>query len=714
MPHIPRSEYVERLSNLETEVARAELGVYLVSSFDNIYYLTGAGFEPLERPFFLLVFPKGVRAPVLLVPKLDAEHMKKARNVSTILTYWEYPAPPGSGWADRLRETINSASEIGVEPDLRQEIVSELKGYSLRLAPLVEKLRLVKSPAEVEMIRRAAKYADFGGAQLLSASYRGATVGEGFARTGIVSRKIIREVDDWDPLTSRVLMATWAAPRSAQPHSIPDLNDRLLSGPHVALVLTRVNGYSAECERTYFTVSPSKEMKRAFSAMQEARRRAFAMIRPGVPCAEVDRAVNKFLRQEGFDGQDCRLHRTGHGFGLGTHEGPWLADGSADVLEENMVISIEPGIYLKGEARGGYRHSDTVLVTREGHELLTRSDSKLESLVIRGCTPLSRFKGILTRRVLGLDSKRPMSKRGRQILLAVACLVATLLVGVFVLSWVASEELIHPDADKSPYVLTDYALPGPEDVEFVSRDGVTLRGWFVRGNQGATVILAHGRGGDREWMLPDAEYLYRAGFSVLLFDFRHRGKSEGDQQTLGAKETWDIQAAVTYLKSRKDVDAGRIGVQGNSMGAAAAILAAAETPELQGVVAEIPFPSAQAVLHHTYPKLVGLPSFPFAWITLKILEIRTGVDFDVLDPAAAVNRIKGRPILLIDNLEDELFPSDSVEAIYEAAEEPKHLWQIPSLHGQGREAQPEEYEKRVVSFWRDALKVNEHPNRNGR
>ena len=93
--------------------------------------------------------------------------------------------------------------------------------------------------------------------RLLAASYHSATVAEGFAATGAVNRAIIREVDDWDPLTSRVLMATWAAPRSARPHSIPALIDRLATGPHVALSFLRVNGYAAESERTYFTAPPT-------------------------------------------------------------------------------------------------------------------------------------------------------------------------------------------------------------------------------------------------------------------------------------------------------------------------------------------------------------------------------------------------------------------------------------------------------------------------
>lgn len=404
MLRIPPEEYRHRLNALRASIRQAGLDLYIVSAFDSIYYLTGAGFEPLERPFFLLVRPEQV--PVLLVPKLDHEHMKKAHTINgeNIHTYWDYPAPVGRGWPDRLQEHIGNVRQVGIEPTLPQDIAHQLRAYSLRVEPLVERLRLVKSEAEIKMIRRAAHYADFGVERLLAASYFGATVAEGFAETRAVTSRIIREVDGWEPLTTKVVMATWAAPRSAMPHSVPDIADELREGPHVALVLTRVNGYAAESERTYFTAEPSAEVRKAFVAMMEARRIAFSMIRPGVRCGELDAAVNEYLRNEGYTGEDQRLHRTGHGLGLGNHEAPWIAEGSQDRLAENMVISIEPGIYLRGV--GGIRHSDAVLVTKDGFERLTRFPIELSALVIRSWKPLARFKGRLVRQALGLSRRR--------------------------------------------------------------------------------------------------------------------------------------------------------------------------------------------------------------------------------------------------------------------------------------------------------------------
>jgi Xaa-Pro dipeptidase len=159
-----------------------------------------------------------------------------------------------------------------------------------------------------------------------------------------------------------------------------------------------VHGYCAECERTSFTVRPGSEARSAFAAMMEARRRAFELARPGVPCSELDAAANGFLREEGYGAN--LMHRTGHGFGLSTHEGPWVAEGSEDVLAPGMLISVEPGIYLPGV--GGVRHSDTVLITEGGYECLTQFPTDLESLTVGGAKLRQRLMGALTRRVAGV------------------------------------------------------------------------------------------------------------------------------------------------------------------------------------------------------------------------------------------------------------------------------------------------------------------------
>jgi Xaa-Pro aminopeptidase len=392
---IPRQEYLERMTRLRQRVAEVGLDVFVVSSEDSIYYLTGVSYKPLERPFFILVRP-GV-ASVLLVPALEQDHLSAAPNVEGVHHYWDYPAPVGQGWAERLLELLGSGGAVGIEPSLTQEIASRLTHLSPRVLPLVEELRIVKSPAEVGMLREAARYADLAVRRLLAASYHGVSELELFGQGRGVQLQIMRE-SGYDVLTSSVLVGSWPAPLSAQPHGVPTIADRLGDGPHIALAFLRVNGYAAECERTYFLAPPGKDERAAFAAMMEARRRAFALVRPGASCGEIDRVTRDFLRQEGYEKN--LLHRTGHGFGLGNHEAPWVSEGSADVLRENMLISVEPGIYLPGV--GGIRHSDTVLVTAEGYESLTRHPIDLEALTLTGRKPLGRLRGALIRRAAGI------------------------------------------------------------------------------------------------------------------------------------------------------------------------------------------------------------------------------------------------------------------------------------------------------------------------
>jgi Xaa-Pro dipeptidase len=393
---ITPTEYRERLSRLMDLTAARDLEACLVADKHNIYYLTGLTYEPEERPFFLIVRPG---APTeLLVPALELEHLQGAPNVDAVRHYWDYPSPPGQGWPERLRERLAGIGRLGLEPSLPAEIHGQLADFQVEVTPLVESLRLVKSPAEVALIEQAARFADLGVVRVVGAAYHGVSELELFAQGRAVQLRIMKEVG-YEPLTTNVLVAAWPAPLSAQPHGVPAIGDRLTRGPHIALSYLRVNGYAAECERTFFLEKPSSQEREVFAAVMEARRRAAEAIRPGVEAAAVDLAAKEFLTAQGY-GQFL-LHRTGHGFGLGNHEGPWVAEGSTEVLGENMLVSVEPGLYLPGV--GGFRHSDTVLVAADGPRFLTAFPDRLDDLVITARKWPARLKGRLMRRAAGID-----------------------------------------------------------------------------------------------------------------------------------------------------------------------------------------------------------------------------------------------------------------------------------------------------------------------
>jgi Xaa-Pro aminopeptidase len=391
---ISAREYADRRKRLDQKIGSLGVDAYLVSSRESIYYLTGASYIPEERPFFMILFPKG--SPLLIVPKLEYAHMQKA-DIGEVLAYAEFPAPKGAGWQDVLSNCLKKTDTLGVEPSLSAENLNKLSLFSPRVIPVVDQFRQIKSATEIELIRQTAAYADLGMKKIMKASYKGATVLEIFSQARAVQTRVLKETI-YDPMESSFLMASWPAPFSAQPHGIPRVDDRMGSGPLVGLSYLRVNGYAAEVERTYFHTPPSPEERAVYQHMLKARELAVSMVRPGVVCGEIDEAVYQFLCARGYE--QYLLHRTGHGIGLGNHEGPYIARGSDDVLKENMVISIEPGIYIP--EIGGFRHSDTVLVTARGCEFLTHHPSDMDTLTLTAVKPLRRLMGKLISRSLGL------------------------------------------------------------------------------------------------------------------------------------------------------------------------------------------------------------------------------------------------------------------------------------------------------------------------
>jgi len=341
------------------------------------------------------VYPEG--EPDLVVPELERAHMQKAKGFREVQSYFDYPAVPGENWYDKVNALVGGIAKLGVEPSVPSEIMSKLWVRDVVPYAFLSELRLIKTEDEIESIRYAAYYADKGMEKLIKSLYAGASVLELFSQSRSLQMELIK-TGTYDPLESEFLTAGWPAPKSAQPHSVPDLGDRFGRGPLAMMCTLRVNGYSAECERTVFLGEPSERHKELFHHVEKAREIAFSMIQPGMPCAAIDLATRGYFESQGLS--QFILHRTGHGFGLGNHEAPWLSAGTKDVLDKNMVISIEPALYL--HEIGGFRHSDTVLVTDGGYECLTKYPTALEALILREKSFFKSFKGGFIRKAAGL------------------------------------------------------------------------------------------------------------------------------------------------------------------------------------------------------------------------------------------------------------------------------------------------------------------------
>ncbi|MHA1659100.1 MAG: M24 family metallopeptidase, partial [Promethearchaeota archaeon] len=141
----------------------------------------------------------------------------------------------------------------------------------------------------------------------------------------------------------------------------------------------QINGYGVEIERSFFLGTVPEKAKNPFEVMMEGRTLAYELAKPGANLSDIDGAVRKIYKKRGYG--DKILHRTGHGLGITGHEAPYVAVGYDQKLEPGMIISIEPGIYIPGT--GGFRHSDTVLITDDGNISLTKAPVTLEDLTIQ-------------------------------------------------------------------------------------------------------------------------------------------------------------------------------------------------------------------------------------------------------------------------------------------------------------------------------------------
>ncbi len=239
-----------------------------------------------------------------------------------------------------------------------------------------------------------------------------------------------------------------------------------------------------------------------------------------------------------------------------------------------------------------------------------------------------------------------------------------------------------------------------ETVTLTAQDGVQLSGWYIPSQNGATVILLHGYGGNRLGMLSHALMLARHGYGVLLYDQRASGESGGVSRSWGWQDVDDVQAALDYLETRSEIAAGRLGIMGCSTGAEVALLSAARYPVLSAVAADAPTYSSAKDLPAPFD-LEGWISVPFTPLFLQFISWKSGVEAagsltDVLP------QIAPRPLLLISS--GQGLEKVQGERFQEMAGENAQLWHIPEAsHCGGPQARPQEYEQIVVDFFNRAF-----------
>lgn len=388
---ITEAEFRTRCDHLQEYCITEGFDGVVMFNHQYILYYSGFAFIPTERPIAFAMNAKGERA--LFVPRLEVEHAQSLALIDRVDHYLEYPdiTHPMDLFANTLRE-LGITKVIGADGDgypwvmgYRGPALSELMGAAvIPIIAAIEDQMMIKSAAEIALIAESCKWGNM--AHMLLQRY----TGPGLTETEVSQRASdeatramldaigpIYRAQSWHGNASAGYRGQIGR-NSAIPHALANNivfqeGDVLVTGAGAA-----VWGYTSELERTMFIGAPTDGQRRFFDHMVALQDTAFAAIEPGRPCADVDHAVRAYYDQH--DLWPYWKHHVGHAIGMRYHEGPFLDHGDPTIIQPGMLFTVEPGLY--SAELGGYRHSDTVLVTQDGIEFLTYYPRDIDSLTI--------------------------------------------------------------------------------------------------------------------------------------------------------------------------------------------------------------------------------------------------------------------------------------------------------------------------------------------
>lgn len=382
---LTESFYKRKVAALQAALAERNLGGQVIFDHHQIYYLVGFFFTPTERPIILFVPRDG--EPTLFVPKLEENYVHEGGWVPDVEVYFEFPGVvhPVDWMCQRLTARGFGKARLGFEGGLSvsgySRLREQLPDVRWTQADIVSDMRLIKDPEEIELHRKAASYSDYmvqEGVKLMKSGAHPSEADLERHMSDLVIARMQAEMGDLVVVSMLAGALVNSGPRSAFPHGLPSSRR---PGPGDNLILSvgcAVGGYFAESERTFFIGEPTAQQRERFEAARNAQEIGFRALQPGARCSDANRQCLDSIRAAGMG--EFIMHRQGHGIGIQNHEPPWVEDGDHTILQPGMVVSCEPGIYCPGQ--GGYRISDTVLVTPHGPERLTCFPRDIESAII--------------------------------------------------------------------------------------------------------------------------------------------------------------------------------------------------------------------------------------------------------------------------------------------------------------------------------------------
>lgn len=370
-----------RIEHFRNYMEEKEIALSLITAPDDQYYLSGFKAVVYSRPIDLVITAGKIG---LIVPALEEVHAREEAVVDELLVYYEHPEKADGGKShvehlDRMVDRLGPGTRLGVQAGaIPWALARHLRDAGFELAdvgPRIEEMRYVKDDAEIELMLEAGRLASLGVGVSLAALTPGITEVD---MDGAGNRAILAEVSAKHPGATLDLfaMSPSGPVRTVMPHVFSNTRpiqrgDVIIHSRQVAL-----NGYRGESERTCFMGNPTPKQEGMFHLMLEAQLAGLDALRPGVPMREVDEASRRVFQKAGLG--EYFIHRTGHGLGLSVHEPPFLRFDEDMLVKERMVFTVEPAIFIP--SLGGFRHSDTAIVTAGGNRITTEHPNDLASM----------------------------------------------------------------------------------------------------------------------------------------------------------------------------------------------------------------------------------------------------------------------------------------------------------------------------------------------
>ncbi|HEY7596755.1 MAG TPA: aminopeptidase P family protein [Actinophytocola sp.] len=359
-------DYRARMSRAVDAAVRAGLDGVIVAPGPDLVWLTGYQPTAITERLTALILLAGQPA-TLVVPALERPDAEAAAGAPALrIVDWADGSDPYRAAAAHLPPdgrlgisdstwSLHLLGLLNTVPDTRYDALS----------PALPMLRAVKDANELARLAAAGAAADAAYREIGDLRFTGRRESDVAADLAHLLRQFGHEQVDFTVVGS--------GPNGANPHH--EAGGRTIqAGDAVVLDFGGLmNGYGSDTTRTVCVGEPSAEIQRVHDVVRAAQQAAFDAVRPGVPCAEIDRVARAVITEAGYG--DRFIHRTGHGIGVTTHEPPYLVEGEKQPLEPGMCFSIEPGVYLPG--RFGVRIEDIVTVTEDGGYRLNNTDHGL-------------------------------------------------------------------------------------------------------------------------------------------------------------------------------------------------------------------------------------------------------------------------------------------------------------------------------------------------